>query len=58
MAIENEAPHRIKMFHCDTTFLEDGANKFDKAFKTLEKENWRDVSFDIQEVDDLIGWGG
>ena len=54
VAIENEAPHRIKMFHCDTTFLEDGANKFDKAFKTLEKENWRDVSFDIQEVDDLI----
>ena len=46
------------MFHCDITFLEDGANKFDKAFKILEKENWRDVSFDIQEVDDLIGWGG
>ena len=58
VAIENEAPHRIKMFHCDITFLEDGANKFDKAFKILEKENWREVSFDIQEVDDLIGWGG
>lgn len=58
VAIENEEPHRIKMFHCELSFLEDGAIKFDKSFKILQEAKWRDVSFDIKEVDDLIGWGG
>jgi len=56
VTIENEAPHRIKLFHCDTTFLDSGANKFDKAFKVLDKEKWREPNFDIKEVGELMSW--
>lgn len=56
-AIENEAPHRIRLFHCDSTFLESGAEKFDKTFKILQKENWREPSFDIDDVGELVSWG-
>jgi len=56
VAIENEAPHRIKLFHCDSSFLESGAEKFNKAFKILEKEKWRQPTFDIDEVGELISW--
>ena len=56
VTIENEAPHRIKLFHCDQSFLESGAEKFNKAFKILEKEKWRQPTFDIDEVGELISW--
>lgn len=55
-AIENEAPYRIKLFYCDESFLISGADKFNKAFKVLEKENWREPNFDIEEVTDLVDW--
>ena len=54
--IENEAPHRIKLYHCDSTFLESGANKFNKAFKILDEENGREPNFDISEVGELMSW--
>lgn len=56
VSIESEAPYRIKMFHVDTSFLDSGAEKFDKAFNILKKANWRPVSFDIQEVGELVSW--
>ena len=56
VAIENEAPYRIKAFYCDQSFLESGADKFNKAFTMLRKENWREPNFDIQEVGDLVSW--
>lgn len=55
-AIENEVPYRIKLFHCDPSFLESGAEKFDKTFKILETEKWREPTFDIDEVGELISW--
>lgn len=55
-AIENEAPHRIRMFHCDSSFLESGAEKFDKVFKILKEENWRKPTFDIDDVGELMSW--
>ena len=54
--IENEAPHRIKLYHCDSTFLESGANKFNKAFKILDEANGREPNFDISEVGELMSW--
>lgn len=54
--IENEAPHRIKLFHCDSTFLESGANKFNKAFKILEEAKGREPNFDIDEIGELMSW--
>lgn len=56
VAIENETPHRIKLFHCDSSFLESGAEKFDKAFKIVEKEKWREPNFNIDEVGELVSW--
>lgn len=55
-AIENEAPYRIKLFHCDSSFLESGADKFNQVFSILSKENWRDPTFDINDVEELISW--
>lgn len=57
VVIENEAPHRIKVWHCDMSFLESGAEKFDKAFKIVKEQDWREVNFDIHEVGELIAWG-
>jgi len=56
VAIENTAPHRIKLFHCDSTFLESGANKFSKAFKILDDAKGREPNFDISEVGELMSW--
>ena len=56
VAIENQAPHRIKSFYCSQSFLESGAEKFDKALQILHKENWRKPSFDITETEDLVSW--
>lgn len=55
-AIENESPYRIRLFHCDPSFLEGGAEKFDKTFKILAKEKWREPTFDIDDVGELISW--
>ena len=54
--IENEAPHRIKLFHCDSSFLESGAEKFNKAFKILDTAKWREPNFNIEEVETLMSW--
>lgn len=54
--IENEAPHRIKLFHCDSSFLDSGAEKFNKAFKILDAAKWREPNFDIEEVETLMSW--
>lgn len=54
--IENEAPHRIQIFHCDLSYLESGGDKFDKALKIIKAEDWRQPSFDIAEVGELISW--
>lgn len=54
--IENEAPHRIKLFHCDSSFLESGAEKFNKSFKVLDAAKWREPNFDIEEVETLMSW--
>ena len=54
--IENEAPHRIKLYHCDSTFLESGANKFNKAFKILDGAKGREPNFDINEIGELMSW--
>lgn len=56
-AIESEAPHRIKLFYCDQSFLESGADKFDKALQTLKQANWRQPNFDIYTIGDLKAWG-
>lgn len=57
VVIENEAPHRIMVWHCDSSVLESGADKFDKALKILNKEKWREPTFDILGVYDLKAWG-
>lgn len=57
VAIENEVPHRIKVFNCDSSFLESGADKFDKALKVVKKANWREPNFDIEELGELRDWG-
>ena len=57
VAIESEAPHRIKVFYCDPSFLESGADKFNKAFDILKQANWREPTFDIDEVTNLVAWG-
>lgn len=54
--IENEEPHRIKLYHCDSTFLESGANKFNKAFKILDEAKGREPNFDINEIGELMSW--
>lgn len=54
--IENEPPHRIKLYHCDSTFLESGANKFSKAFKILDEAKGREPNFDIDEIGTLMSW--
>lgn len=54
--IESEAPHRIKLMHCDSTFLESGAYKFDKVFKIIKEANWREPNFDINEIGTLMSW--
>lgn len=55
--VENESPYRIKLYDVTPFFLESGADKFNKAFKILEKENWREPNFDIEEVGQLVDWG-
>lgn len=54
--IENKAPHRIKLFHCDETFLMSGGDKFDRAMKIIKAENWREPSFDIDDIGELMSW--
>lgn len=54
--IENQAPYRIKLFYCDSTFLESGANKFNKAFKILDEAKCREPNFDIEEIGTLMSW--
>lgn len=54
--VENEAPYRIKLFHCDSSFLESGANKFNKAFKILDAAKWREPNFNIEEIETLMSW--
>lgn len=57
VAIENEVPNRIKLFYCDPSFLDSGAEKFDKTFKILQEANWREPRFNIEEVGTLMSWG-
>jgi hypothetical protein len=54
--IESEEPHRIKLYHCDSSFLDSGAKKFDTAFEILKTNNWREPNFDINEIDELMSW--
>lgn len=54
--IENQAPYRIKLFWCDSSFLESGADKFNKSFNILKEANWREPSFDILETGELMSW--
>lgn len=56
VAIENEEPHRIKVFHCDSSFLDSGANKFNKSFQILKEADWREPTFDIKQIDELMSW--
>lgn len=55
-AIENEMPYRIKLFHCDSSYLESGADKFDKAVKIVKEAKWRSPNFDIDDVPELMSW--
>lgn len=57
VTIENEAPYRIKVWHCSLDMLEGGAGKFDKALQVIKKEQWRRPTFDIAGVEDIKGWG-
>lgn len=57
VAIENEVPHRIKVFYCDPSFLESGADKFDRAFSIVKEADWREPTFDIKETGELLAWG-
>jgi len=57
VAIENEAPHRIKVYHCEPSFLEHGADKFNKVLKIIKQADWREPNFDIEEVGELTDWG-
>lgn len=54
--IESEAPYRIKYFLVTPSFLESGADKFNKAFDILKQADWREPTFDITEVTELIDW--
>lgn len=54
--IENQAPYRIKLFWCDPSFLDSGADKFSKAFTILSEANWREPNFDIAEIGELMSW--
>lgn len=55
-AIENEEPHRIRLFHCDESFLDSGSEKFNKSFKILDDAKWRDPNFNIDDIGELISW--
>lgn len=57
VTIESEAPHRIKAWYCDPSMLESGADKFNKALQIIKKEDWREPTFDIEEVDNIMAWG-
>lgn len=54
--VESEFPHRIKYFYATPSFLESGAEKFNRALQIITKENWREPTFDIEEVTELIDW--
>lgn len=54
--IENEAPYRIKLYWCDPSFLDSGANKFDKALNIIKEAGWREPDFNIEEVGTLVSW--
>jgi hypothetical protein len=54
--IENESPHRIKLLHCDQSFLDSGATKFNKSFKILSEAKWREPNFNINEIEELMSW--
>lgn len=56
VCIENAPPYRIQMFECDQSFLDSGADKFDKAFKILDAAKWRTPNFDIEEIGTLMSW--
>lgn len=57
VTIESEAPYRIKAWYCDPSMLESGADKFDKSLKILKEAGWRNVTFDITEVENIMAWG-
>lgn len=57
IVIESELPHRIQLYHCDLSFLDSGAEKFNKAVNILKDAKWREPTFDIEEVGELIAWG-
>jgi hypothetical protein len=57
VVIENEVPHRIKVYHCEPSFLEHGADKFNRVLKVIKEANWREPNFDIEEVGELTDWG-
>jgi len=57
VTIENEAPYRIKVWHCSPDMLESGAIKFDKALTIIKEQNWRQPTFDITGVEDIKAWG-
>lgn len=57
VTIENEAPYRIKVWHCSPDMLEGGAIKFDKALQVIKKQAWRKPTFDITGVEDIKAWG-
>ncbi len=54
--IENGAPYRIKFYWCDQSFLDSGAEKFNKAFKEFDGEHGRVPDFNIRDVGTLMGW--
>lgn len=57
VAIENEAPHRIKVWHCDMSVLDSGAEKFNQAMQIIKEADWRSPTFDIAGVGELMAWG-
>lgn len=56
VGIEKTAPYRVKVFECDQSFLDSGANKFDKVVKVLDEAKWRKPDFDIEEIGTLMSW--
>lgn len=55
-AVESSAPFRIKLYHCDQSFLDGGADKFGMAVSIIKEAKWRLPTFDIEEVGELMDW--
>lgn len=53
VTVENQAPHRIKVWEVDETFLANGASKFGRAHDILVENNWREPTFNISNVGTL-----